>query len=67
MFVFPWSGKIEGGFSKMKIYESLNQDKDGGVYLIGHGHTSDTDYTFEVFYNKEDYKKRYNTLFVNVQ
>ena len=51
----------------MKIYESLNQRKDGGVYLIGHGHTSDTDYTFEVFYNKEDYQTRYNTLFGDVQ
>lgn len=30
-FISPWSGKIEGDFYKMKIYESLNQDKDGGA------------------------------------
>jgi hypothetical protein len=51
----------------MKIYESLNQHKDGGVYLIGHGHKGDTDYTFEVFYNQKDYNSRMKEIINNLK
>lgn len=39
--------------------------RDGGVYLVGHGCGSE--YTFEIYYNQEDYNIRMKQILNNLK